>query len=74
MTLETAIQCAREEATATGVRVIVVESPREKVEQGSMRFFPCRNDWLEGFGQGHTVVAEVFPSGAFVFVNSADFA
>jgi hypothetical protein len=63
MTLETAIRCAREEAAAAGVRVIVVESPREMVEQGSMRFFPCRKDWFEGFGQNHTVVAEAFPNG-----------
>jgi hypothetical protein len=63
MTLETAIQCAREEAVAIGISIHVVESPREKVEAGSMRFFPCRQDWLEGFGQGYTIVAEVFPNG-----------
>jgi hypothetical protein len=57
MTLETAIQLATEEAQAFKVKVLVVESP------DGMRFFPCRQDWLEGFGQGHKVMAEAHPNG-----------
>ena len=59
MTLETAIQLAREEAQAFKVKVLVAESPNPD----GMRFFPCRQDWLEGFGHGHKVRAEAHPNG-----------
>lgn len=59
MTLETAIQLAKEEAQAFQVKILVVESP----DPQAMRFFPCRQDWLEGFGQGHKVKAEAYPNG-----------
>lgn len=63
MTIETAIQCAKDEAASFKTRVLVVESPKEKVEQGSMPYFPCRKDWFDGFGHDHRIVAEAYPNG-----------
>ena len=63
MNIHQAIQCAHEESVGSCVKIFVVESPKEKVEQGSLKFFPCRQDWLEGFGQGYKIVAEAYPNG-----------
>ena len=59
MTLETAIQLAAQEAQAFKVKVLVVESPHKE----GIRFFPCRQDWWEGFGHNHTLRAEAHPNG-----------
>lgn len=59
MTLETAIQLASEEAQAFQVKVLVVQSPNPD----AMPFFPCRQDWHQGFGQDHQVKAEAYPNG-----------
>jgi len=59
MTLQTAIQLAKEEAQAFKVKVLVVESTSPE----GIRFFPCRQDWFEGFGHAHEIKAEAYPNG-----------
>jgi hypothetical protein len=61
MTLATAIEEAKNEAESLHVTVLVVESPKG----ADWPYFPCRKDWMEGFGhsQGYRVVAEAYPNG-----------